>query len=189
MHTLCHLSPHGSLSPPCLCVCLQVLLCTSIPSPGSHSSPFPQTTSFALYLLHALISQTCCDGRAWISWLQLFLAVTLYVAMLVCSHLCLGDYWPRYWPLGLSFWVGVLFLGYCLMHGFEECVHWQFPILLTYFVGMVNRGMLCDIKSWEKRQAGTEDLSNPQGDIVRREVKQPMVFHTMLEQLGKLNLG
>jgi hypothetical protein len=49
--------------------------------------------------------------------------------------------------------------------------------------------MLCDIKSWEKQQAGTEDLSNPQGDIVRREVKQPMVFNTMLEQLGKLNLG
>ena len=57
------------------------------------------------------------------------------------------------------------------------------------FCGYGQQGMLCDIKSWEKRQAGTEDLSNPQGDIVRREVKQPMVFNTMLEQLGKLNLG
>ena len=163
MHTLCHLSPHGSLSPPCLCVCLQVLLCTSIPSPGSHSSPFPQTTSFALYLLHALISQTCCDGRAWISWLQLFLAVTLYVAMLVCSHLCLGDYWPRYWPLGLSFWVGVLFLGYCLMHGFEESVHWQFPILLTYFVGMVNRGCFVILK------AGRSDRQEQKILVIHKE--------------------
>jgi hypothetical protein len=49
--------------------------------------------------------------------------------------------------------------------------------------------MLCDIKSWEKRQAVTEDLNNPQGDMVSREVKYPMVFNTMLEQLGKLNLG
>ena len=163
MHTLCHLSPHGSLSPPCLCACLQVLLCTSIPSPGSHSSPFPQTTSFALYLLHALISQTCCDGIAWISWLQLFLAVTLYVAMLVCSHLCLGDYWPRYWPLGLSFWVGVLFLGYCLMHGFEECVHWQFPILLTYFVGMVNRGCFVILK------AGRSDRQEQKILVIHKE--------------------
>ena len=57
------------------------------------------------------------------------------------------------------------------------------------FGGYGQQGMLCDIKIWEKQQAGTEDLSNPQGDIVRREVKQPMVFNTMLEQLGKLNLG
>ena len=60
---------------------------------------------------------------------------------------------------------------------------------LFLFGGYGQQGMLCDIKSWEKRQAGTEDLNNPQGDIVRREVKQPMVFNTMLEQLGKLNLG
>ena len=163
MHTLCHLSPHGSLSPPCLCACLQVLLCTSIPSPGSHSSPFPQTTSFALYLLHALISQTCCDGRAWISWLQLFLAVTIYVAMLVCRHLCLGDYWPRYWPLGLSFWVGVLFLGYSLMHEFEDSVHWQFPILLTCLVGMVNSGCFVILK------AGRRDRQEQKILVIHKE--------------------
>ena len=57
------------------------------------------------------------------------------------------------------------------------------------FCGYGQQGMLCGIKIWEKQQAGTEDLSNPQGDIDRREVKQPMVFNTMLEQLGKLNLG
>ena len=61
--------------------------------------------------------------------------------------------------------------------------------LTDLFGGYGQQGMLRDIKIWEKRQAGTEDLSNPQGDIVRREVKQPMVFNTMLEQLGKLNLG
>ena len=186
MHTLCHLSPHGSLSPPCLCACLQVLLCTSIPSPGSHSSPFPQTTSFALYLLHALISQTCCDGRAWISWLQLFLAVTLYVAMLVCSHL-----WVII-DLGTGLWVclfGWEFSGLL----FDAWIWRECSLTVSYFTdlfgGYGQQGMLCDINSWEKRQAGTEDLSNPQGDIVRREVKQPMVFNTMLEQLGKLNLG
>lgn len=61
--------------------------------------------------------------------------------------------------------------------------------LTDLFGGYGQQGMLRDINRWEKRQAGTEDLSNPQGDIVRREVKQPMVFNTMLEQLGKLNLG
>ena len=61
--------------------------------------------------------------------------------------------------------------------------------LTDLFGGYGQQGMLRDINRWEKRQAGTEDLSNPQGDIDRREVKQPMVFNTMLEQLGKLNLG
>ena len=60
---------------------------------------------------------------------------------------------------------------------------------MDLFGGYVQEGMLANVESWEKRQAGRDDLSNPQGDIVRREVKQPMVFNTMLEQLGKLNLG
>ena len=49
--------------------------------------------------------------------------------------------------------------------------------------------MLCDIKRWEKLQAGTEDLSNPQGDIVRREIKLPLLFGKVLGTTVKITSG
>ena len=56
---------------------------------------------------------------------------------------------------------------------FREC--WlsvaPFPDL---FGGYVQEGMLANVESWKKWQAGRYDLSNPPGDIVRREVKLPV---------------
>ena len=46
---------HHVLSAPYMFSSLQVLLCTSIPSPGSHSFPFDKTTSFVSKLLHVSI--------------------------------------------------------------------------------------------------------------------------------------
>ena len=42
------------------------------------------------------------------------------------------------------------------------------------FGGYVQEGMLANVESWKKWQAGRYDLSNPPGDIVRREVKLPV---------------
>ena len=58
--------------------------------------------------------------------------------------------------------------------------------LTDLFGGYGQQGMLCDIKIWEKQQAGTEDLSNPQGDIVRTKVRLPLVFSTMLGDSVKI---
>ena len=57
------------------------------------------------------------------------------------------------------------------------------------FGGYVQEGMLANVESWEKRQAGRDDLSNPQGDIVRREVKLSLVFSTVLGATVKTASG
>ena len=44
------------------------------------------------------------------------------------------------------------------------------PILLNFFVGMFKRECLLMLKA-ERRWAGRDNLSNPQGDVVRRKVK------------------
>ena len=44
------------------------------------------------------------------------------------------------------------------------------------FCGYVQEGMLANVESWEKCQAGRYDLSNPPGDIVRREGKLSLAF-------------
>ena len=58
---------------------------------------------------------------------------------------------------------------------------------MDLFGGYVQEGML-NVGSWKKRQAERDDLSNPQGDIVRREVKQPMVFNNV-GTIGKIESG
>ena len=57
------------------------------------------------------------------------------------------------------------------------------------FGGYVQEGMLANVESWEKRQAGRDDLSNPQGDIVRTKVRLPLVFSTMLGATVKIASG
>ena len=50
---------------------------------------------------------------------------------------------------------------------------------MDLFGGYVQEGMLY-VGSWKKRQAERDDLSNPQGDIVRREIKLPLLFGKVL---------
>ena len=57
------------------------------------------------------------------------------------------------------------------------------------FGGYVQEGMLANVESWEKRQAGRDDLSNPQGDIVRREIKLPLLFGKVLGTTVKITSG
>ena len=57
------------------------------------------------------------------------------------------------------------------------------------FGGYVQERMLANVGSWEKRQSGRDDLSNPQGDIVRREVKLSLVFSTVLGATVKTASG
>ena len=52
-----------------------------------------------------------------------------------------------------------------------------------------SRGMLTNVGSWKKRQAERDDLSNPQGDIVRREIKLPLLFGKVLGTTVKITSG
>ena len=53
----------------------------------------------------------------------------------------------------------------------------------------VQGGMLTNVGSWKKRQAERDDLSNPQGDIVRREIKLPLLFGKVLGTIVKITSG
>ena len=57
------------------------------------------------------------------------------------------------------------------------------------FGGYVQERMLANVGSWEKRQSERDDLSNPQGDIVRTKVRLPLVFSTMLGSTVKIASG
>ena len=57
------------------------------------------------------------------------------------------------------------------------------------FGRFVQEGMLANVESWEKRQAGRDDLSNPQGDIVRTKVRLLLLFSTMLGATVKIASG
>ena len=53
----------------------------------------------------------------------------------------------------------------------------------------VQGGMLTNVERWKKRQAERDDLSNPQGDIVRREIKLPLLFGKVLGTTVKITSG
>lgn len=57
------------------------------------------------------------------------------------------------------------------------------------FGGYVQERMLANVGSWEKRQSGRDDLSNPQGDIVRTKVRLLLLFSTMLGATVKIASG
>ena len=59
---------------------------------------------------------------------------------------------------------------------------------MDLFGGYVQEGML-NVGSWKKRQAERDDLSNPQGDIVRREIKLPLLFGKVLGTTVKITSG
>ena len=61
--------------------------------------------------------------------------------------------------------------------------------MMDPFEGYVQEGMLTNVGSWKKRQAERDDLSNPQGDIVRREVRLLLLFSTMLGATVKIASG
>ena len=66
-------------------------------------------------------------------------------------------------------WVGVLYLGYCLMYGFVEC--WVSIACFTDLCGgHVQVGMLAVGKNWDKYTVGRDELSSSHEDIVRREL-------------------
>ena len=74
-------------------------------------------------------------------------------------------------------WVLVLFLGYCLMCGFAEC--WlSVSSFKDLFVGYIQGGMLASVESWRKKRPVRDDISNPQGDILRRKVKVLLVLQS-----------
>lgn len=75
-----------------------------------------------------------------------------------------------------------MILGYCLLSGISECEMSVSPFT-DLFGRYVLQGMLANMGSWVKRWAGRDDFSNLQGDIVRREVKLPLVFSTVLVKL------
>lgn len=57
------------------------------------------------------------------------------------------------------------------------------------FGGYVQEGMLVHDEDWDKRMLGTEGLSNPQGDIAKREDKLPKVFSAVLRTTVKVAFG
>ena len=61
--------------------------------------------------------------------------------------------------------------------------------MMDLFGGYVQEGMLTNVGSWKKRQAERDDLSNPQGDIVRREIKLPLLFGKVLGTTVKITSG
>ena len=61
--------------------------------------------------------------------------------------------------------------------------------MMDLFGGYVQEGMLTNVGSWKKRQAERDDLSNPQGDIVRREIKLPLLFGKVLGTTVKIRSG
>ena len=61
--------------------------------------------------------------------------------------------------------------------------------MMDLFGGYVQEGMLTNVGSWKKRQAERDDLSNPQGDIVRREIKLPLFFGKVLGTTVKITSG
>ena len=94
-----------------------------------------------------------------------------------CLHICFrGDYWPRYWLLSFSCLCGSFIPGLqfsvLIFLVLAECCLFYRPVWWV----CVQEGMLANVEIWERRWAGRDSLSNPQGDIVRREVKLP-TFH------------
>ena len=61
--------------------------------------------------------------------------------------------------------------------------------MMDLFGGYVQEGMLTNVGNWKKRQAERDDLSNPQGDIVRREIKLPLLFGKVLGTIVKITSG
>ena len=105
------------------------------------------------------------------SWLIFIVFLFCCLHILVC-----GDNRSRFWSLGLyclgGNFIPKLLFSVCIL---RECWLSVFPF--PYLFGRyVQEGMLANVKSWQKWQAGRYDLSNPPVDIVRREVKLPLVF-------------
>ena len=85
-------------------------------------------------------------------------------------------------------WVVILFLSYFFCLYF----HWMLAECSPFtdlFCRYVQEGMLANVESLKKWQAGRYCLSNPPGDIVRRKVKLSLVFVYCKGELCKLHVG
>ena len=76
---------------------------------------------------------------------------------------------------------------------FAFCIFRQYCLSVAHFTdlfgGYVQEGMLANVGSWKRWQAGRYDLNNPPGDIVRREVRLSLLFVQCSEQLCSLHVG
>ena len=141
--SIAFLYSHPTLCAPYMCSSLQVLLCTSIPSPCSHSCPF----------LFCIRSLACFNfwGPAiagHLGFLGDILPCLIFIIFL--SIWLFGDNSSRYSSLGLSYLSGYfipeLLFALCK---FRECWLSVAPYSVL-FGGYVQEGMLANVESWEK---------------------------------------
>ena len=63
---------------------------------------------------------------------------------------------------------------------FAVCIFREFWLSVAPFTDLfgvyVQEGMLANVERWKKWKTGRYDLSNPPGEIVRRECKMSLVF-------------
>ena len=105
------------------------------------------------------------------SWIIFIIFLCWCLSIWVC-----GDNRSRYRSLGLSYMSGN-FVPELL---FAVCIFSEFWLSVAPFSdlsgGYVQEGMHANVESCKKWQSGRYDLNNLLGDIVRREVKLPLVF-------------